>query len=50
MDRLPENFVVDWNKMRDRVIKQKFASIFDSIGLSWEQLIEGQTVLERWFE
>jgi len=50
MDKLPENFVVDWHKMRDRVIKQKFVSIFDSIGLSWDQLIEGQTVLERWFE
>lgn len=46
---LPEHFQVDWEMMKEKVIRQKFEAILESIGLSWDQVVEGQTTLEGWF-
>lgn len=50
VETLPEHFQVDWETMKEKVIRQKFEAILESIGLSWDQVVEGQTTLEGWFE
>lgn len=40
VDELPEGIHVDWDTMRDRVVKSKFEGLLVSAGQSWEEVIE----------
>ena len=48
---LPKGFYVDWGKMRDLVIRRKFEGVFESLGISWDEIVSGtrQQTLGRWF-
>ena len=40
---------IDWQKMGVTVVEHKMRSLLESIGLSWEKEVLGQTGLEKWF-
>ena len=46
---LPEEFIIDYNTMFEKIIKKKFEPILDSLGLNWNVEMEGQKKLESWF-
>jgi DNA polymerase I len=50
-EEVPKGIVVDWEKMRDVVLRKKFDGIFESLGLRFDDVIGvgKQTALERWF-
>jgi len=49
-DAYADKVVVDWEKMRDRVIKKKFLPVIEALGFSWSSLetFERQVSLRRW--
>ena len=45
MEKLPDWIEIDWWKMQEVVIKRKFRVLMESIGLSWDAIVEGQRSL-----
>ncbi|WP_277553572.1 DNA-directed DNA polymerase [Halobaculum limi] len=41
-DEVPEEFVVDWDKMLDKTLKGPIARIIEALGMSWEEVKSGQ--------
>ncbi|MFB6152947.1 MAG: DNA polymerase domain-containing protein [Halodesulfurarchaeum sp.] len=42
-DQLPEEFVVDWDKMLDKTLKGPIERILEALDVSWEEVKAGQT-------
>ena len=39
---VPDGIVVDWEKMREKTIRNKMESILDAIGISWDEAMSGK--------
>jgi len=50
IEELPEIVEVDWGKMKEKVLKNKFESLLEAIGLTWDEVVLGlkQTRLESY--
>ena len=46
---IPKDFIIDYDVMFDKTVKQKIAPIIDSLGLDWNQELDGQSKLENFF-
>jgi DNA polymerase I len=42
-------FDIDWNKMANTIIRKKLESLIESIGLDWDQMINNQQTISKWF-
>ncbi|WP_152042210.1 DNA-directed DNA polymerase [Salinigranum salinum] len=41
-DQVPEEFVVDWDKMLDKTLKGPIARVIEALGMSWDEVKSGQ--------
>jgi len=48
IETLPINIEIDYQKMIEKTIVEKFRPLFEAVGLNWDQVIGGQTTLEDW--
>jgi DNA polymerase, archaea type len=47
-DQVPEDFIVDWETMLDKTIKQPISRIIEALGWNWEEMINpGKTVTRQ---
>lgn len=48
---LPKEIEIDWEKMKDRILKKKFKDILEGLGRSWSEIQQPkeQKKLETWF-
>jgi len=35
LEKLPKEVVVDWSKMKEKLITKKFTALLEAIGLTW---------------
>jgi len=49
VEKLPDDFEVDWEMMKEKTIVHKFKPLIEALGLSWEVVVEGQTTLDSWW-
>jgi DNA polymerase I len=47
-DQVPPEFVVDWELMLDKTIKQPISRIIESLGWSWDDVDPSMTTLAQW--
>ncbi len=43
-------FEIDWDKMANTTIRKKLESLIESVGLNWNQVINNQQPISRWFQ
>lgn len=50
VEELPPEVIVDWNRMREVVLKKPFVGILAAIGLDWSVVTKGirQSSMDRW--
>jgi hypothetical protein len=41
-DQVPEEFVVDWDKMLDKTLKGPISRVIEALGMSWDEVKSGQ--------
>jgi len=41
-DQVPEEFVVDWEKMLDKTLKGPISRVIEALGMSWDEVKSGQ--------
>jgi len=47
-DQVPEDFIIDWETMLEKTIKQPISRITDALGWNWDELISpGKTVTKQ---
>jgi DNA polymerase I len=47
-DQVPEDFIVDWETMLEKTIKQPISRIIDALGWNWDELLTpGKTVTKQ---
>jgi DNA polymerase I len=45
---VPEDFIVDWETMLEKTIKQPISRIIDALGWNWDELLTpGKTVTKQ---
>ena len=44
-----EDFQVDWDKMREKLLQDKFELIMRALGYQWREVSRGQQKLEEFF-
>jgi len=47
-DQVPKEFVVDWELMLEKTIKQPISRIIESLGWNWDDLDPSRTTLAQW--
>ena len=47
-DQVPPEFVVDWELMLDKTIKQPISRIIEALGWSWDDVDPSRTTLAQW--
>ncbi len=47
-DQVPQEFVVDWELMMDKTIKQPISRIIESLGWDWADVDPQRTTLSQW--
>jgi len=47
-DQVPKEFVVDWELMLEKTIKQPISRIIESLGWNWDDLDPTRTTLAQW--
>jgi DNA polymerase, archaea type len=47
-DQVPPEFVVDWELMLERTIKQPISRIIEALGWSWDDVDPSRTTLAQW--
>ncbi|MDD1693747.1 MAG: DNA-directed DNA polymerase, partial [Methanoregula sp.] len=47
-DQVPKEFVVDWELMLDKTIKQPISRIIEALGWSWDDVDPSRTTLAQW--
>jgi DNA polymerase I len=47
-DQVPKEFVVDWELMLDKTIKQPISRIIESLGWDWTDVDPQRTTLAQW--
>jgi DNA polymerase I len=47
-DQVPAEFVVDWELMLDKTIKQPISRIIESLGWDWADVDPQRTTLAQW--
>ena len=47
-DQVPPEFVVDWELMLDKTIKQPISRIIEALGWEWNDVDPSRTTLAQW--